>query len=176
MRRMPFRVEARIRDEDGLNAAGLRGLLRAHGLPNQPPSQIYEAQRRSIIVRATTWSPSLAGRVRLAEALGAHPAVLGLPCCWPKLREHPRAAAKNRPVTRSAPGCAALSGSYREKCCAGLPLSAPASFFAGKAALPPEARLRSNCPLCASRSSRSCRSGRTRAAASSKECRTAGRR
>ncbi|MFC0339838.1 MgtC/SapB family protein [Paracoccus niistensis] len=72
-----LRLTVVIREGEGLDAAGLRRLLQAHGLPDQPLSQSYDAQARSTTFSATTWGPSLANRDRLAEALRAHPAVLG---------------------------------------------------------------------------------------------------
>ena len=72
-----LRLTVVVRDGAGLDAAALRQLLRAHGLPDQPLSQSFDAQARSTTFSAATWSPRLADRDRLAEALRAHPAVLG---------------------------------------------------------------------------------------------------
>ncbi|WP_234450902.1 MgtC/SapB family protein [Paracoccus sp. MC1862] len=72
-----LRLTVAVRDEEGLDVAGLRRLLQTHGLPDQPLSQSYDAQARSTTFTARTWGASLADRDRLAEALRAHPAVLG---------------------------------------------------------------------------------------------------
>ena len=66
-----------IRDGEGLDAATLRRLLRAHGLPDQPLSQSYDSRNKTIQFTTSTYSRNLSGCDQLAEALRAHPAVLG---------------------------------------------------------------------------------------------------
>lgn len=59
----------------GFDAAAVRSILKAHGLPDRPLSQRFDRDTGNVLFTTATYSRDLPGCDRLADALRAHPAV-----------------------------------------------------------------------------------------------------